>query len=92
MDSKLYSKASIIVEADSRREALTFDDALWQEFFRKNTLGIPLAKTVHYRLGDLNDDGISYLNETWLDLCKLVMVDSDEEYEFLDDMLEIGAM
>ena len=92
MDSKVSSRASIIVEVYNRKDALSFDNPLWQEFFRRNDLGIPAAMTVHYNLGNLTEKGMEYFDSTWVALCKVVMVDSEEEYEFLDDMIAIGVI
>lgn len=88
MDSKLYSKANIIVEAHQRYRG----ENDWKEFFEINDLGLALAYTAHFRLGEINDQGRYWLDKTWVDLCRMVMVDSDEEYDFLEDMLEIGVI
>lgn len=90
MDSRLYSKASIIAEA--WREYRHTSDEMWQNFFEINDLGVPIAIALSHETAEPTDKGITYLNETWVDLCRLVMVDSDAEYDFLDEMLEIGVI
>ena len=93
MDSKLYSKARLIVEASHELEGVDEDNYLFTRFTTINDLGIPLAKAITYGLvEDINEKGKDIINETWIDLCRLIMVDSDAEYEVLSDMLEIGAI
>jgi len=88
MDSKLYSKAEILVDVHRRYS----DDPDWKDFFYYNDVGVYLAYTVHYDFGELNDNGIRWINRAWLALCRIIMVDSDEEYDFFDDMLAIGVV
>lgn len=90
MDDRLASVAAILVEVKNREEALTFDDPAWQEFFRINNLGLPLAMVVHYRLGELNDEGLGYLGEAWAALCGELLVDPEAEFDSFDHMLRIS--
>jgi len=95
MDSKLYSKCKIMWEvndlvlngeAEHWRE--TFGDWVW-----RNDVAIPISISVVYDcVESLTESGIAAVNEAWVDLCRIVMVDSDAEYEFFSDMLEIGAI
>ena len=88
MDSKLFSKCSIIVDVHQRYR---YQDE-WKDFFEVNDLGLALSYTIHFDLGELNERGVYWVNQTWIDLCRIIMVDSEAEYEMLDEMLAIGVI
>ena len=88
MDSKLFSKCRILAEVYKRYAS----DPMWKPFFEVYDLALPLAHCVVYDCATPTDNGENFLEEAWLDLCRIVMVDSEEEYDFLDEMLVIGAM
>lgn len=95
MDSKLYSKCKIMWEVNDL--ILNGEDEHWRETFGewawRNDVGIPIAISVAYDCVDtLTEVGVKSVNEAWLDLCRIVMVDSDAEYEFFEDMVTIGAI
>lgn len=87
MDSRLYSKCIILNEVKVRYE----HDPMWEPFFRIFDVALPLARLVVLQCAEATDTGEQFINEAWLDLCKIVMVDPDGEYDFLDEMLVIGA-
>ena len=88
MDSKLFSKCSIIREVEMNYGK----DPMWQPFFSVYDIAVPLAKLIVLDCATPTDNGVAFIEEAWLDLCNIVMVDSDEEYEFFADMLAIGAI
>ena len=94
MDSKLYSKANIIWQVNDR---VLNGDEKWRDEFGEwqfvNDLGIATAIAIRFGCIDsLSQQGTEVIQETWIDLCRIVMVDSEEEYDFFDDMLAIGVI
>jgi hypothetical protein len=67
-------------------EAFEEDDV--EEFINYNDLGIPLAQGVSYGLTNLTSEGQVVVEETWEALCFLLEVDSTEDYESLQDLLD----
>ena len=65
-----------------------FNTPKYADFFDYNDLGLPLAVAVDSELCTLNDKGLEVLNETYDLLCEELGADKDEEYEFIDDMIE----
>ena len=57
------------------------------KFLIFNNVGIPLAQAVAYDLATLTKEGEFVLEETWINLCDLLNIDANEEYESLDDCL-----
>ena len=88
MDSKLYSKCNILAQVNERYK----NDPAWAPFFHVYDIALPLAYCIVKDCAEATDQGEQFIEEAWLDLCRIVMVDSDEEYDFLDQMLVIGAM
>jgi hypothetical protein len=64
------------------------DDEEVQDFIEYNNLGIPLAQSVSYKLATPTEEGFQLIQETWQFLCSVFDVDSDGEYEDLDEFLE----
>jgi hypothetical protein len=87
MDIKTKCK---IIEEFVREHILNdrFDDEEVEAFLDFNDLGIPLAQSVSYNLATLTEEGESLVLETWLDFCILLEVDSANDYEDLEDILE----
>ena len=67
---------------------LHFNTPKYYEFFDYNDLGLPVAVAVDSEVCTLNDKGLEVLNETYDLLCDELGADKDEEYEFIDDMIE----
>lgn len=88
MDSKFYSKCDILAQIYDRYR----NDHDWQAYFSYHDIGIPTALAIAYGGAQPTEKGIAAVNESWVEACKIIMVDSEEEYEWLDDMLEIGVM
>jgi hypothetical protein len=65
---------------------------MWAPFFTVYDVAVPLAKLILLQCAEPTDEGTACIEEAWLDLCRIIMVDSDEEYDFLDQMLTIGAI
>lgn len=82
---ELKTKAQILVEFLNRyAQEEAFDD-----FFAYNDLGLPLAVAVFNDLCELNDKGVSVLEETYtLLLVELEVEDIYKEYNDLDEILE----
>lgn len=84
-------KCVIIEEVARDFTAGDLDIELFSDFIIYNDLGLPLAQTVVYDLGTLNNEGRKVVQETWKELCLLLDIDPDEEYDDLDDMIEAGG-
>ena len=59
------------------------------DFVEYNDLGLPLAYLIHTELVSVNESGISYVDETFNLLCTGLGVDLDEEYESLNELMEL---
>ena len=88
MDSRLFSKCVILTDVFMRYG----NDPMWQPFFSVYDVGVPLAKFVVNEWATPTAEGIEFIEEAWLDLCRLIMVDPEGEYEMLDEMIQIGAI
>ena len=65
------------------------DNEELQDFVEYNDLGLPLAYLIHTDLVSVNESGISYVDETFNLLCTGLGVDLDEEYESLNELMEL---
>ena len=65
------------------------DNEELQDFVEYNDLGLPLAYLIHTELVSVNESGIVYVDETFNLLCKGLGVDLDEEYESLNELMEL---
>ena len=65
------------------------DNEELQDFVEYNDLGLPLAYLIHTELVSVNESGISYVDETFNLLCTGLGVDLDEEYESLNELMEL---
>ena len=63
------------------------DEAELADFVEYNDLGLPLAYLIHTELVSVNENGISYIDETFNLLCEGVGVDLDGEYESLNELM-----
>lgn len=88
MDSKFYSKCDILAQIYDRYK----NDHDWANYFAYHDIGIPTALAIAFGAAQPTEKGIAAINESWLEACRIIMVDSEAEYEWLDDMLEIGVM
>jgi hypothetical protein len=59
------------------------------DFVEYNDLGLPLAYLIHTGLVTVNESGISYVDETFNLLCHGLGVDLDEEYESLNELMDL---
>jgi hypothetical protein len=82
---ELKTKAQILVEFINRYS----DEEAFDDFFAYNDLGLPLAVAVFNDLCELNEKGVSALEETYtLFLVELEVEDIYKEYNNLDEILE----
>ena len=65
------------------------DNEELQDFVEYNDLGLPLAYLIHTELVSVNESGISYVDETFNLLCQGLGVDLDEEYESLNELMDL---
>jgi len=81
---ELRIKAGIINE-------FTYDNISnpkYKDFFEYNDLGIPLAISFYSDLCILSPQGISVLNETYENICELLDIDSNDEFETIDEFFD----
>lgn len=80
--SKLLIQGQIEFEKDER----------FAEFFRYNTLGLPLAYLVATNaVTGLNDSGKDILAETWVAFCQVLKVDPELQWTSIEEM-QLGFM
>jgi len=58
------------------------------DFAKYHDVGLPMAFMIDQDLIELKDGAESYIEETWVDLCKVLQVDPEAEYESADDMVD----
>ena len=58
---------------------------VYKDFIEYNDLGIPLATCVVAELADIKNDAKEIIDETYLQMCKVLEVDPDKEYSEFDD-------
>jgi hypothetical protein len=67
-------------------------EATWNidldDFREYNDLGLPLAYCVSKDLIQLKEGALSYIEESWDNLCKMLGVDNEEEFKDSEDMLD----
>jgi hypothetical protein len=67
-------------------------EATWNidlnDFREYNDLGLPLAYSFNKGLIELKEGADSYIEETWNNLCEMLGVDKEEEFEDSEDILE----
>jgi hypothetical protein len=61
------------------------------DFFEYNDLGLPLAFMIEQKIVESTPVAQVYIEETFELLCESLGLDSDEEYESIDEMFEIQA-
>jgi len=65
------------------------DREFFSDFVIYNDLGLPLAQSVVYKLADLTEGGTRAIEETWINLCDLLELDPEEEYDGFEEMLDL---
>lgn len=87
-----FEQKCVIIEEVARDFTVgDLDREFFSDFIIYNDLGLPLAQIVVYDLGTLNVEGKNIVEETWQELCLLLDVDADDEYDDLDDMIAAGG-
>lgn len=82
MDDSLFSKCEIIASlVDAHGQ-----DPMWQPFFDRYDVGVPLARLICVGCAEATDPGEEAIEEAWVQLCRIIMVDADTEYESLEHM------
>ena len=64
-------------------------DPKFSDFFEYNDLGLPLAFMVMAKIVESTPVAESYINETFELFCEALDLDSDEEFESLDEMFAL---
>ena len=65
------------------------EDDEFKEFAEYNDLGLPLAHLVTSGLAELKTEGFVYVSETYDLLVDAMGLPADEEYESLEEMIEL---
>jgi hypothetical protein len=61
------------------------------DFFEYNDLGLPLSFAIEQKIVDSTPIAQVYIEETFELLCESLGLDSDDEYESIEEMLELQA-
>lgn len=64
------------------------DDENLKDFIEYNDLGLPLAYCISQELATGTPQGELYVNETWDLLVEALGLDSEREWESLDEMMD----
>ena len=64
-------------------------DPKFSDFFEYNDLGLPLAFMIEAKIVESTPVAESYINETFDLFCEALDLDSDEEFESLDEMFAL---
>lgn len=64
-------------------------DSNFTDFFEYNDLGLPLAFMIEAKIVESTPIAETYINETFELLCEALELDSDEEYESIDEMFAL---
>lgn len=68
------------------------DMEFFSDFLIYNDLGVPLAQCVVYGLANPTSEGNAVILETWTNLCALLEIDPNEDYEDFDEMIEESGL
>lgn len=66
-------------------------DKEFADFFEYNDLGLPLAFMIEQKIVESTPVAQVYIEETFELLCESLGLDSDDEYESIEEMLELQA-
>ena len=84
MSTDFLTKCEILSEV--------YIEATWniqlEQFKKYNDIGLPLAHFFQLELVEMTEKGKEYVGESWEDLCNMLGLESGEEFENSDDMLE----
>jgi hypothetical protein len=67
------------------------DDKEMADFFAYNDLGLPLAFMIEQKIVESTPVAQVYVEETFELLCESLGLDSDDEFESIEEMLELQA-
>lgn len=62
-------------------------DVVWENYFDTYDIGLPLAYFVWTDVATVKKDKRSYIEDAWDDLCKMMNVPADGNYDSLTDLL-----
>ena len=62
-------------------------DEGWDSYFQAYDVGLPLAYFVWTDIATVNDGKNSYIEDAWNDLCKMMNLPTDGDYENLTNFL-----
>jgi hypothetical protein len=65
------------------------DNEELEDFVEYNDLGLPLAYLIHTNLVTVTDEGMPYVDETFNLLCTALGLDSDDDYDSLNELMEL---
>jgi hypothetical protein len=67
------------------------DDKRMSDFFEYNDLGLPLAFMLDQKIVESTPIAQVYIEETFELFCEALELDSDEQYESLNEMFDLQA-
>ena len=64
------------------------DEEPMQDFMEYNDLALPLAFAINEGIVEETKQAKAYIEEAWLMLCDFLKIDSNQDYESLDEMMQ----
>lgn len=58
----------------------------WSDFFEWADVALPMSYLAWMKLVDVKPESEHYVHEAWIELCQMIDVDADEEYQNLKEL------
>ncbi len=88
MDETLHSRCQLLYEFEGACKG----DYVWSTFFEMYDVGIPLSMLVALEFATPSDSGVAAIQDTWRELCRILGLDPEGEYESFDEMERLGDL
>jgi hypothetical protein len=66
------------------------NDEGWQSFYASNDLSLPIAYASSKDFVSFTDKGRDLIEQAWKDLCYTIDLDADENYESMQNMIDLA--
>lgn len=88
MDEALHSRCYLLFEFEGACKG----DDVWSTFFEMYDVGVPLAMLVVLDFATPSESGVAAIQDTWNELCRILGLDPEREYESFDEMARLGSI
>ena len=65
-------------------------DETWSRYFEVYDIGLPLSYMIWSDIASINDGNEQYVEEAWDDLCAIINVDPEGQYENLQHIFDVS--